>query len=39
MAAAILVTVPKWSDRSPLHIIGEEFANGQSEPTSKRAAK
>ena len=39
MAAAILVTVPTWSDRSPLHIIGEECANGQSEPTSKRAAK
>ena len=39
MAAAILVSVPTWSDRSPLHDIDEECTNGQSEPTSKRAAK
>ena len=39
MAAAILVSVPTWSDRSPLHDIDEECANGQSVPTSKRAAK
>ena len=39
MAAAILVTVPTWSDRSPLHDIDEEYANGQRVPTSKRAAK
>ena len=39
MAAAILVSVPTRSDRSPLHDIDEECANGQSEPTSKRAAK